>query len=243
MNKQDALSILFECAKLYKANLEDKNLLFLSVRNKIKFNYIEVKFRKSNYQHLTGVIVDESKITPSYFYKQCLNKRLSKKNIEFKSDGTTPLKLSVLKPLMNIYNNSKMIGDFNYTNPRLCCDKITGDTVACMGFKKDGDFYVPVTILKEDSRDLINNQERVVVIFSKNIKDKLYNEINYQVKDIENLNLKNIPMGVLEKLDYMNMKCNFTTNLTDMLIRYVVRETIEIAAPTEEDTTKEIEKL
>jgi hypothetical protein len=207
LNKKEALKIVFNCAKLYKENLEGRNLLFLSVYNKTKFNYIEVRFLKSNYQHLTGVVVNEENISPSYFYEKCLNKRLSINEFEFKSDGTTPLKLSVLEQLMNIYKNSKMIGDFNSTKPVLYSDKLTGDTFACMGFRKDNQFYVPVTVLKEDTRDLINNQERIIAIFSKNINEELYKNLNYLVKGFNDKD--KLPSEVLSKLNIENMICKF----------------------------------
>jgi len=70
LDKKEALKIVFDCAKLYKENLASKNLLFLSLYKKTKFNYLEVKFLKGNYQHLTGVVINED-ISPSNFYEKC----------------------------------------------------------------------------------------------------------------------------------------------------------------------------
>lgn len=206
MNKKHALKIVFDCAILYKENLADKNLLFLSLINHTKFQYIEAKFIKNNYLHLTGVVI-KSSISPSYFYEKCLNKRLSFNEFEFRVDGTTELKLSVLEQLMNIYKSSKMIGDFNFSNPKLYCDILTGNIVACMGFKKDNQFYVPVTVLKQDTRDLISNQGRIIAIFSKGINEKLYNNLKYLLKDFNDKD--KLPNELLSKLDSENMICKF----------------------------------
>ena len=232
MNKQEALKIVFDCAKQYKENLEGKNLLFLSLYNKTKLNFIEVKFKKSNYLHLTGVVVNVTKISASYFYKKCLQKRLSVNEFEFKLDGTTPLKLSVLEKLMDIYKNSKMIGDFNGTKPVLYSDKLTGNTVACMGFRKDDQFYIPVTVLKEDTRDLINNQERVVAIFAKEINEKLYSKLMYVAKDVE-VEVK-ISNEISEKIDLDNIVCEFddryglSYSITKLIINEKLKEINEI---------------
>lgn len=207
LDKKEALRIIYRCAKLYQENLEGKNLLFVSLHNKNRFEYIETKFLKGNYQHLTGVVVDETTISPAYFYEKCINRRLSINEFEFKSDGTTPLKLSVLEQMMDIHKNSKMIGVFNGTKPALYSDKIIGNIVACMGLVKDSQFYVPVTILREDIRDIIENQGRIVAIFSKSIHYKLYGYLLYNVKGMEANHA--ISNEIIEKIDFSNLIHNF----------------------------------
>ncbi|MDP4268293.1 MAG: PBECR4 domain-containing protein [Bacteroidota bacterium] len=211
MDKQDALKIIFDCAKLYKDNLEGKNLIFLSVLNKTKFNYIETKFLKSNYQHLTGVVVDENKISPNNFYRKCINQRLSINDFDFKSDGTTLLKLSVLPQLMNISKNCNMIGNFNGSKPKLYANKLAGNVRACLGLSKSGSYYVPVTALKEDVRDLIIEQERIVAILSKSISTKLYTHFLYSAKDVRIES--DIPDEILQKIDLENLTYNFNEKL------------------------------
>lgn len=56
MDKDDALKIIVNCAKLYKENLENKSILFISRVSKDKINIIECNFIKSNFMHLTGIV-------------------------------------------------------------------------------------------------------------------------------------------------------------------------------------------
>lgn len=207
MNKIEAIRIIVDCAKIYSKNLENKNLLFISFIDE-KFNYFEAKFIPGNYKHLTGVVTNK-KISADFFYKKCLNDRLSLADFEFKTDGTTPLKLSVLPYLMEIYKNSKITGDFNGSKIKLKSDKITGTISACLGFKKQSEIYVPVTTLKEDTRNLIQSNERIIAILSKNIKDRKYDCLNYIVKEFINTRKEVLPIELLKKIDTKNTKCSF----------------------------------
>lgn len=201
LDKSKAIEIITECAKLYERNLKSKNLLILSINNQSKrYNYIEVAFDKSNFMHLTGVIVDKKKISAKYFYNKCLNKKLSPDDFDLRKDGTTELKLSILPKLMIPSSQLKIIGDFNNLGINLYAEKITGNTMACMGFKKVGSYYIPITILKEDTRKLIKFQEQVIAIFSKKKTEDKYNNINYIAKKVI-ININDLPSEVFDKLD------------------------------------------
>lgn len=204
MDKTDALRIIIECAKLYELNLENKNLLFLSKVNKNKFNFLETLFVKGNYLHLTGIVIINDKISPNVFYEQCLSRKLSVNSFKFKEDGTTSLKLLVLPQLMNIARNSKMIGNFNGSKPKLYADKLTGSVRACMGLSKKGYWCVPVTALKEDIRDLIKEKERVIAVFTKKIHCELYNNLVYTAKGIIIME-SDLPKQILDKIDIENL--------------------------------------
>jgi hypothetical protein len=52
-----------------------------------------------------------------------------------------------------------------------------GNIKACIGLNKNGCYYVPVTSLKEDIRDLVTNQERIIAIFEKDICEALYSKL------------------------------------------------------------------
>ncbi|EPY2277954.1 PBECR4 domain-containing protein [Clostridium sporogenes] len=192
MDKKEALNIILECSKNYNDNLADKHFLFLSY-NKNKYNHIEVHFLKSNFLHLTGA---KTKISARNFYNKCLKNRLSIHEFDFKKDGTTLLKLSVLPKLINITKISKMIGDYNNSKPKLYSDKLTGSVQASLGLVKDGQYYYPDTALKEDTRHLINNQERVIAIFSKNSNEEIYSNLEYLAKGIKLEEIK-LPNNVL----------------------------------------------
>ncbi len=204
MNKHEALQVIVYCAIEYEKNLANKNLLFLSTINN-RFDYFEAQFIRSNYHHLTGTILNDH-MTPRLFYQRCLKNQLSIHDFKIKDDGTTILKLTVLPKLMNIYTNAKMIGDFNGSKPKLYVEKLTGGTAACIGFTKSGNFFVPVTVLKEDMRELVVNQQRVLAILSKSIQDERYNILNYMAKGFIGIEEQKLPTAILEKFDKENIQ-------------------------------------
>ena len=66
----------------------------------------------------------------------------------------------------------KVIVNFNGSKPKLYTEKLTGNTLGCMGLVKKGSYYVPITALKEDIRDLVIEKERIIAIFSKRIASR-----------------------------------------------------------------------
>lgn len=171
MDKQKALDIIVNCAIEYEKNLANRNLLFITLGDN-RINYFEAKFLRNNYHHLTGTMLKDH-MSAGSFYNRCLKNQLSIHDFDIKKDGTTILTLTVLPKLMNIYTNVKMIGDFNGSKPKVYVDKLAGGVAACIGFTKTGNYYVPVTVLKEDMRDLTIDQHRVLAILSKSILDEL----------------------------------------------------------------------
>ena len=57
INSND-LTTARRCSKLYNDNLKHKEILFLfQDKDSREFNYIEVKFKPENFQHLTGILL------------------------------------------------------------------------------------------------------------------------------------------------------------------------------------------
>lgn len=184
MKKSDAIDILYKSALLYEQNLKNKNLLIVyGDINSPKA--IETKATDDNFLHLTGIININSTVTPAKFYKNILDKKVSEHDFEFKKDGTTEMKLSVLPYLMEITKQGKMLGVYNYKRPLLKTDKLIGNITASLGLLKTGRFYSPNTILKGDIRDDIEKSERVLSILSKKVGEKKYNTIESVAKKID----------------------------------------------------------
>ena len=157
MDKKEALSILFSAAERYDQNLLNNNLLFV-YRVGTELHTLETVFLKRNFLHLTGVFVDEKTIaSANSFYNICLGKRLRQDAFDFYPDGTTVMKLEVLRRLMDIQNCAHMIGYYNGSYLRLKTDRIVGNIFACLGFMFDDltNCFIPNTALKVDSRDVI----------------------------------------------------------------------------------------
>lgn len=112
MKQKEIIKKLKENARIYKENLQNTNLLILYNKNN-KIEYIEMLFLSRNFMHLTEVRTIESNgkyKKANQFYKECLNNKLSCKNIIIKEDGTTKLKLDIISDLVNIDKKCKMTG-------------------------------------------------------------------------------------------------------------------------------------
>ncbi|MBQ4419864.1 MAG: hypothetical protein II870_09570 [Synergistaceae bacterium] len=83
-----------------------------------------------------------------------------------------------------------MIGDYDNTKSFLYTEKLAGKIFACIGFIQENGYYIPNTALKEDIRNItIHPQKSVLVIFRKDIKQKLYETICYTAKKVDILQL------------------------------------------------------
>jgi len=120
------------------------------------------------------------------------------------------LKLDILSYLMDIHKCAKMIGCFNKTKPKLICDKLAGGEKACMSLTMgdDVDYFVPVSALKEDIRNLITKQERVIAIFRKPTNIELYNNLTYIAKEYKEYNSFNkFPVAITNKINFDSLIC------------------------------------
>ncbi|MBQ7859801.1 MAG: hypothetical protein IJ347_06705 [Faecalibacterium sp.] len=188
MKKEEALKIIFECAKAYKENLSDKRVLILSASSSLKnVCATEVEFVKGNFLHMTGVkFINKPKIAPNAFFKLCVNQRLSSSMFDMAPDGTTELKLSILPSIVKKNMSANMIGDYSGVRPCLITDKLVGNTSAIVGFRNDkGGIYAPNTVLCEDIRTLTANKQRILAIYQKRIGSNKYEERVYLAKGID----------------------------------------------------------
>lgn len=187
IGKKEALSVVFNCAAAYQQNFINKSLLFVFTDKHKHVNCLEVTFDASNFQHLTGFVTDPEKISSTDFFNRCLDKRLSIRDFEFDSDGTTPLKMRALPVLMRKDLSANLIGDYNMQQPKLYTEKAVGGVKACMGFvRNDGvGRYVPNTVLEGDVRQKVNTADRIIATFRKSRTDEKYSECIHLAKDID----------------------------------------------------------
>ena len=187
MKKDLAVKTIYECAKKYRENLANNNLLFV-FGDATSVDYVETLCLPQNYLHLTGVVIADKSTNSTNFLNMCLDGRLTSSNFEFSDDGTTVLKLSVLRQLMDIHKIAKMVGDYNANRIKLNTDKIIGHVSACMGFVRSKEYpkyFVPNTVLREDIRDVIRRPaKKVLAVFKKTRKDRSYAVCTYLAKNI-----------------------------------------------------------
>lgn len=188
MSKEDALKSLFECAKLYKENLVDKNLLFVCADKHSRTSTLSVQFSTTGFMHLTGVKFEEAKRqSPGEFFDKCLKRRLTVEEFDMAKDGTTEMKLQVLPILFAKNLSANIVGDYSARAPLLITEKLAGGVKGCMGFVFDEEtgYYAPNTILNLDIRTYIENQLRVIATFRKGKDDEKYSEIVYKAKKVD----------------------------------------------------------
>lgn len=121
------------CAKQYRANLANKNILFICQDKHKGISANEFSFDASNLLHLIGLKIKKPKykvddtdntISAKEFYEKCLAHWLSTDDFEFAKDGTTQLKLKILSRLISKTLSATVIGDYNSRNPKLVTDKL-----------------------------------------------------------------------------------------------------------------------
>lgn len=169
--------------------------MFITENKSRRLGVQEVFFGKSNFYHLTGVmVVDKSgkRISANSFYDLLLRGRIDAKNV-IKVNSMTDLKLQVLPQLMLIDRLANMIGDFDSSRILLQTEKIAGNTTACMGFIKEEKYgrYVPNTVLKYDIRKAVVNREKIVAILKKDVKEEKYRNVTYLKKGYDVIDLLN----------------------------------------------------
>ena len=190
ITKEDARRLVLNCAKKYQQNLLNKMLLVI-YRDRLdnKIHFIEVVFRKRNYQHLTGLelIDNNGKVLRNQslnFYRKCIENKLSLNEIRFRQDGTTQLKLTALPILMDVTKITKITGDYNNLRPYLFVDKVMGGVNFCLGLSLENNIYVPSSALLEDIKNLTNTPSQVLAILQKDITDIKYTNVKHVAKGL-----------------------------------------------------------
>ncbi|MCD7883984.1 MAG: PBECR4 domain-containing protein [Lachnospiraceae bacterium] len=183
--KEQALSIVINCAHKYRENLSGCKLLFLLSDKHMKVTALEVSFEERHFLHLTGLKVNHN-ISASRFFDHCIDGTLSPNDFTFSEDGTTMLKLEVLMQIMEKDLSANMVADYNGINPRLYTEKLAGNVKACIGFVWSGNIgYVPNTLLNLDIRKTSEAQRRIIVTYRKKRNDSAYSEMVYYAKKVD----------------------------------------------------------
>lgn len=192
MDKKQAVKVISEAVKIYDNIHCNKNLLIIfGIPNKP--SYIETKASVRNFFHLTGVKLNDSLLNDiadknvnilDVFYSKAMQNKLSIENFDFK-DSSTIQKLQVLVNTLKISTNVKMFGDYLDVRINLKTDKIAGSVNSFLGFTKDGEYYIPNTVIAEDLRKNTVEPKKVLAILSKNVNDDKYNTIKMVGKKID----------------------------------------------------------
>lgn len=178
IDKKEIIERIVECAKIYDKNLNNKNIMFIYFENQ-EIKYLETKFTKANFLHLTGVKLEDKRINARFFYNKCIANRIKEEEIRERKDGNTKNKLFVLRDLMCIHENARIIGNFKQNRTFLFTEKLIGNITSCLGFISKEKYYICNTSLKEDIRKITYNRRKIICIVCKKIQDLKYHEITY----------------------------------------------------------------
>lgn len=207
--KKDIIKILYLNAEVYEQNLLDKNIMFIYKNGKTNsMSYIETSFNDYNFLHLTGMKYKKSAIK---FFQSCIRKNLQDKDVEMKNEIFTTLKLEVLESAMAINKSAKRIGIYNDDKSNIKIERVIGNMHCWIGFsnlKQNNEkmkYYYPKTLIQDDFRKNVIEENKIIAILSKNKNEKLYNEITYLSKNTTLARLKE-ENQILEKIDYQNLK-------------------------------------
>ena len=175
MDHAHAIRIITQCAAIYQAELNHKNVLFL-YKSDSNVHALECCFLPRHFLHLTGVRFSG---TSSNFLRLCVEHKLSPKQISLAANGTAEMKLQVLPEMVNIHKTARMIGSYDQSKVLLYTEKLVGSVRGCMGFVTEGDYYVPNTVLREDIRKISLGCKGVLAVFVKDIEQKIYTNASY----------------------------------------------------------------
>ena len=211
--QKQAVSVAIKCGREYKRKLANTKILVIyRNRENNEIESIEIVFRPSNFQHLTGLILVDKQGNPKKncsveFYHKCTGNNLKFAEIQFKEDGTTPLKLDALPSLMDLTNITKIIGDYDESKKWMEADVIVGGINFCLAVSEDKDgSYFPRSGLLEDIRNITRKSSQVLAIFQKKLSDKeVYKKICYVAKGL-NLSNLNLPSDISEQVNVPEKK-------------------------------------
>lgn len=194
-SKDEAASLVVNCALQYQKELVNKSLVFLCLNRSNRVIPFEVSFREKNFMHLTGLkpvkFIDSNSgqhiLSAPEFYNKCISKTITTSMFEFANDGTTDLKLEILPRVICKNLSANMIGNYDTYSPKLQTDKLVGKQSGIVGFVLDEDEnkYLPNTLLNADIRDYSKSTLRIIATFRKNITDDKYQELTYKAKKVE----------------------------------------------------------
>lgn len=210
---KQAVSVAIKCGREYKRKLANTKILVIyRNRENNEIESIEIVFRPSNFQHLTGLILVDKQGNPKKncsveFYHKCTGNNLNIAEVRFKDDGTTPLKLDALPSLMDLTNITKIIGDYDNSKKWMDADVIVGGINFCLAVSEDKNgSYFPRSGLLEDIRNITRKSSQVLAIFQKKLSDKeVYKKICYVAKGL-NLSNLNLPSDISEQVNVPEKK-------------------------------------
>lgn len=192
-DKTKLMTELVKAKSTYDKYLLNKDFLYI-FKNKIteKIDFFEMKCIANNFLHLTGV---DTTIKAADFYKRLGENRISLKEIGYKSNGTTRLKLEVFDRIhLLVTSPVQVCFQDDFFTLKLRVDLLLNRPIAnrkdiVLGLKqmRGFDFFVPASIIKEEPQKIGKDFSQVLCILEKNRGEREYNVIRYKAKEIKDI--------------------------------------------------------
>ena len=194
VDKKKAIKTIVEAASNYEKYLNDRSFLIV-YKTESGSQYVEVIFRSWHFLHLTGL---KTKKTAAQFYEACIENKLSEKDVVFDDSGKVGQKIKVLPYLHDLLYHNCMIGEFINSGIMIQADYFVGDTklILSVGFRRESNRDVPVTLYSGDVRKLTNPTNKVLAIFARRYPELNYKELTYVSKGV-NLSELELPSDVI----------------------------------------------
>lgn len=168
-----------------------------------KNNYYIISGEKTNFKHLTGVILENG--TPKDFFEKSLDGtlketdfKIAKNEFDKNTKGSIRRKISVIEDAMHIFDSTTFVEeDFEKNNIK--CSFATENGSSTIGFTPTGIITRPKTLLKGNQLDT-NKSKALELVLRKNRGEKLFTDIIIGSKDILNKYKQNISELVIDEL-------------------------------------------
>ena len=105
---------------------------------------------------------------------------------------------------MSINKSAKKIGTYNNNKENIKIENVVGNIHCCLGFSnrvqnnRKIKYYYPKTLLQENFKNNVEHEYKVIAIFSKDKKERLYSKITYLSNIFEQSNIKEILKEIID---------------------------------------------
>ena len=221
-NEQNIIKIIQSGLLNYEKHLLNKCFIYIYYDNNVeKFSYIEVAFKKENFKHLCGISdkqedldeyrragISKEVIKPNVFFDLCKRKKLGKRHIIMKKDGTTMQKMHILNNLYKLTNSDTLYCEVNRNTHKMKFKNmigLDGGNISLALFDI-GRYMTPISSLDYDIKNASGEKYKIDFIARKNIGGKTYDEVLYTKLDVNDL-----PEEIKEKLNISLFQRNLVT--------------------------------
>lgn len=139
-NEQNIIKIIQSGLMNYRKYLLNKCFIYVYYNDNLKsFSSIEVMFKKENFKHLCGISakkedleayakagIHKEIISPRDFFNVCSRKKLGKRHIILKKDGTTMQKMHILNNLYKLTNSDTLYCQINRNTHKMKFNNMIG---------------------------------------------------------------------------------------------------------------------